>query len=51
MSDTDKVHRPECDDTECLGCIEIDQTKFSNELNIWDSWDDEGGSIPPENED
>ena len=47
MSDTDEVHCPECDDPECVGC-EFDHTKFSNELDIWDTWDDEGGSIPPE---
>jgi len=62
MSNTDEVHCPECEDPECMGCVEIrsedlsgiklkklsDQTKFSNELDVWDSWDDDGGSIPPE---
>lgn len=29
---------------------ELDQTKFSDDLDIWDTWDDEGGSIPPDSD-
>ena len=47
MNDTDEVYQcPACDDSECMGCVEVDPVKFSNELDVWDTWDDEGGSIP-----
>lgn len=58
MSDIDET--PECpvcgEHCETLHAIiaksksDIDHTKFTNELDVWDTWDDEGGSIPPESE-